>query len=467
MKYKELINRFRQAASDHLMIQDFGYGQLSDIKTQSQLGPEEDGADYPYMFLNSTTSNRNGPVMNYSFNVIMMDMARTEEGDVYDNYISIQSDCQQYIDDILARMYYFYTDKPDIQLTGITYTPFKEKYQDELAGMTATITIQVPVPINACVAPFDFYNALENWELLADMTLGPEYGEDRAFTYPEAIIDGGNWNVNKYIANITGSYRFTMVQNITLNQPAPGESIPNAPQMHQLTDLPFDPHIPATSMSGWPTVFENTSKIYNVVATWDIDMVTRPGGYTWQFMSLKDDTTVPESTLQQLAGGTIKISKLHVQNSVPTLICDALSTQDRTLDPDLNEYRFGFDTLLLTDGDLDISTYVSNKYTPTKTQELEFVIEGTMTLNEPAVGEVIPTQAILYQHTPTASITPAEASGWPTEFVDTTTVYTFRLVFRTMTSIANGHYNMALVNNQTPESSVNMLAGTTYKIYAI
>jgi hypothetical protein len=310
MTYKEIINRFRQAASDHLMIQDFGYGQLSDIKTQSQLGPEEDGADYPYMFLNSTTSNRNGPVMNYSFNVIMMDMARTEEGDVYDNYISIQSDCQQYIDDILARMYYFYTDKPDIQLTGITYTPFKEKYQDELAGMTATITIQVPVPINECVAPYASYNTLENWELLVDLTLGPDQGEDRAFTYPTPIIDGGNWNVNKYTANITGSYRFTMVQNITLNQPAPGESIPNIPLMHQLTDLPIDPYIQPTTISGWPTVFENTSTIYNVVATWDLNIVERPGGYVWEFIALVDDVGMPESTIQQLAGGTIKISKL-------------------------------------------------------------------------------------------------------------------------------------------------------------
>ena len=159
MTYKEIINRFRQAANEHRMIKDFGYGQLSDIKTQSQLGPEEDGADYPYMFLNSTTSNRNGSVMLYSFNMIMMDMARPEEGDRFDNYITIQSDCQQYIDDILARMYYFYTDKPDIQLTGISYTPFKEKYQDELAGMTATITIAVPTPINECIAPF------ENWVL--------------------------------------------------------------------------------------------------------------------------------------------------------------------------------------------------------------------------------------------------------------------------------------------------------------
>ena len=102
MTYKEIINRFRSVTEDHYMLQDFGYGQLSDLKTQSQLGPEEQGVDYPYLFLLPQAHTRQGPVMNYTFNMIVMDMARTEEGDVYDNYISIQSDCQQYIDDVLG-----------------------------------------------------------------------------------------------------------------------------------------------------------------------------------------------------------------------------------------------------------------------------------------------------------------------------------------------------------------------------
>jgi len=91
-----------------------------------------------------------------------MDMARPEDGantDEFDNYITIQSQCQQYIDDVLAQLYYFYKDQPEIQLTGITYTPFKEKYQDVVAGMTATITIQVPTPLNECIAPFN------NWQV--------------------------------------------------------------------------------------------------------------------------------------------------------------------------------------------------------------------------------------------------------------------------------------------------------------
>jgi len=157
MTYKEIINRFRSITDNHLMLQDFGYGDLSDLKYVSQLGTEEERVSYPYLYLLPSSSNRAGPVMNYSFNMIVMDMARPEDGadtDKYDNYVTIQSQCQQYIDDVLARLYYFYKDQPEITLTGITYTPFKEKYQDVVAGMTATITIQVPTPLNECVAPY-------------------------------------------------------------------------------------------------------------------------------------------------------------------------------------------------------------------------------------------------------------------------------------------------------------------------
>ena len=162
MTYKEIINRFRTITENHLMLQDFGYGDLSDLKYVSQLGTDEERVSYPYLYLLPSSSNRDGVVMNYSFNMIVMDMARPEDGadtDKYDNYVTIQSQCQQYIDDVLAQLYYFYKDQPEIELTGITYTPFKEKYQDVVAGMTATISIAVPTPLNECIAPFN------NWQV--------------------------------------------------------------------------------------------------------------------------------------------------------------------------------------------------------------------------------------------------------------------------------------------------------------
>jgi len=189
MTYKEIINRFRTITEDHLMLEDFGYGDLSDLKYVSQLGTDEERVGYPYLYLLPSSSTRNGVVMNYSFNMIVMDMARPEDGantDQYDNYITIQSQCQQYIDDVLAQLYYFYKDQPEIQLTGITYTPFKEKYQDVVAGMTATINIAVPTPLNECIAPFR--NILVEYAFDPDISTEPDPAGQVVGTVPPTEI---------------------------------------------------------------------------------------------------------------------------------------------------------------------------------------------------------------------------------------------------------------------------------------
>lgn len=151
--YKEIVDLFKAAALNNFMINDFGYGALSDIKTRNESNEGDEEVNYPYAFLNPTTHQRNQSTVTYQFNLIMMDMAREEEGDKYDNFLQIQSDCQQYIDDMVANLWNTST-KPDIQLT-MTYTPFVERFQDEVAGMTAAISIVVPISINDCIAPYN------------------------------------------------------------------------------------------------------------------------------------------------------------------------------------------------------------------------------------------------------------------------------------------------------------------------
>ena len=147
MTYQELVDRIKQVTFDHKMLVDFGYGQLSDIKVRSEGGNPEQ-ADYPYLFLNPTTHQRTQQTIIYNFNMIVMDMVKD------DNFLKIQSEAQQYIDDVIAYLRFGFTDKPDIQL-GYSLTPFKERFQDEVAGMTATIQIVIPDPINNCITPFE------------------------------------------------------------------------------------------------------------------------------------------------------------------------------------------------------------------------------------------------------------------------------------------------------------------------
>ena len=148
MTYKEIVDRFREVVRDHNQLQDFGYGNLSDIKTRSE-GGTTTNTDYPYLFLNQGTHSRSQQAISYNFNMIVMDIVKD------DDFLKIQSECQQYIDDVLARLRFHYTDQVDLNLSNITLTPFKERFQDTVAGMTASITIEIPQRLNECIAPFE------------------------------------------------------------------------------------------------------------------------------------------------------------------------------------------------------------------------------------------------------------------------------------------------------------------------
>jgi hypothetical protein len=156
MNYQEIVNRIQDITDQHKMLADFGYGDLSDLKVrfENTSGNEQVQADYPYLFLNPGVHQRNQGMVTYNFNMIVMDMARGEVSDVpYNNMLAIQSQCQQYIDDVIAYLYFGYEDNPEVIYSGVTYAPFNERFQDEVSGMTATLTVQVPQPINNCVTP--------------------------------------------------------------------------------------------------------------------------------------------------------------------------------------------------------------------------------------------------------------------------------------------------------------------------
>ena len=158
MNYQEIVNRIQDITNQHKMLADFGYGDLSDLKVrfENTSGDASVQADYPYLFLNPGVHGRNGGVVTYNFNMIVMDMARGEVSDQpYNNMLAIQSQCQQYIDDVIAYLHDGFKDTPDVIYTGVTYTPFNERFQDEVSGMTATLTIEVPQPINNCITPFE------------------------------------------------------------------------------------------------------------------------------------------------------------------------------------------------------------------------------------------------------------------------------------------------------------------------
>ena len=185
MTYRDLVTKIKNIAESHLMIRDFGYGALTDMKTMNTEKNQVFSSDnpyvesltlYPYVFLNPTQSSRTSQTITYRFNMIAMDipldagleLTTSDDADQKDppfaSVLQVQSDCQQYIDDIMAGLRFGisgtgglvtggYDPQVDIQLS-YNLTPFKERFQDTVAGMTATIEIEVAQPINECIAPY-------------------------------------------------------------------------------------------------------------------------------------------------------------------------------------------------------------------------------------------------------------------------------------------------------------------------
>lgn len=285
MNYKELVDRIKQVVFDHKMLIDFGYGQISDLKVRSEGEGEADGADYPYLFLNPQPHVRTETQITYNFNMIVMDMAREEEGEEYQNFLAIQSDCMQYIDDVIARLYYHYTDKPEVSF-NLSYTPFYERFQDSLAGATANLAITVPTNINDCITPFD------DWQLIADFSL-PGNG---VTGYNEFILGPG-------VSATEGTYRLELTAPYYLNQQAlPADatmSIGYNPIGTQNYTALQTKSIPAFDGATWSQSFNVEVKV--------------PQGQTWNFTSWTGDLNQPEqvNALFGGAGANYKVYRLQ------------------------------------------------------------------------------------------------------------------------------------------------------------
>lgn len=145
MTYKNVLDDLFDVVNRHKMIQTVGYGPLSDIKVP------KDGSDtnYPYAFIRPTNHTIGKNQMIYRFDLIMMEMCN----DTDDEVILAQSNCHQYIKDILAEMYYNMEDY-DFNLNN-SITVFQEKYDDVVSGATVQLEFIVRDALDDCIAPFE------------------------------------------------------------------------------------------------------------------------------------------------------------------------------------------------------------------------------------------------------------------------------------------------------------------------
>lgn len=274
MTYKEVLDDIIDLLQRHRMIVTWGYGNLSDLvspfkkldaaTTATGVAADVYNIDYPYAFLQPTNHSLQKGKTTFNFNLIMM----TQCDDAPEAVIQAQSNCYQYIKDVLAELYYNYDQKYDFTINS-QVTPFKEKYNDTVSGMTANISIEIPTILDDCIAPFaPKPDNLLIWVAEADQQeLGTEVGEDNVIAARTIIRNDstfGTWDVNRYDATATTNYRIEVTANIKVAA-GTGNTIPLPFQVHELGGGDPQAFTPADVVQNWPTDIQGDYTALNMV----------------------------------------------------------------------------------------------------------------------------------------------------------------------------------------------------------
>ena len=292
MTYKDVLSDLTNLLDRHKMIQTWGYGNLSDLvspfKKEDKTGNDTIvyDIDYPYAFLQPLQHSLQKGKVAYNFNLIMMEQCENDPTEI----IQAQSNCQQYIQDVLAEIYYNYDQKYDFTLNS-SLTPFKEKYDDTVSGMTANIQIEIPMILDDCIAPFD---PLVPPPPLGELALSVAMTQDQLFKpdtaqsplrFQDVIVDTqGGWRPpaasNFYIPAVSGTWNWVF-EGTTRLQVDQGDW-PNNPEMvYQNPTVILQP-----TTSTWPSVQPAVGVSVPFKVEWTGEYYEADGDYiAWNFIN--------------------------------------------------------------------------------------------------------------------------------------------------------------------------------------
>jgi hypothetical protein len=271
MTYKDVLSDLTNLLDRHKMIQTWGYGNLSDLVTPFKKEDKTGNAttvydiDYPYAFLQPLQHSLSKGKVAYNFNLIMMEQCVNDSQAV----INAQSDCQQYIQDVLAEIYYNYDQKYDFTLNS-SLTPFKEKYDDTVSGMTANIQIEIPMILNDCIAPFapKFQTEYIYVGEKDPQILGEEAGEDTVIAARDYYINpDSQWAINRFVPTATRAYRIEVSGFVRIVDGSTGTTVPSEPVIETVIGSSTT-YTTATETIGWPTAIDQTEYRY-FTSSWD------------------------------------------------------------------------------------------------------------------------------------------------------------------------------------------------------
>lgn len=148
--YKELITYFETLCSQHIAIKQFAVGELSDIDVQTNT---KTPVKYPLVFMVPQVSSldKNGKMI-LGFSLIVADIAKNQEDLVTDTH----NETLMIMQDLFSRI--LLTDWKAVEInlqTPINIVPFVERFNNNLAGWTAEINIEMKTPFDLCAAAFN------------------------------------------------------------------------------------------------------------------------------------------------------------------------------------------------------------------------------------------------------------------------------------------------------------------------
>lgn len=145
MTYKTLVDWLEAKINGHILINQYNFGNLSDIET-----PENGSPNYPYAFLRPENISIGAHANEFSFELILMDY-------VFDNtysYVEGTSRMLQILSDIIQEIRSNDNRDIDIELQ-VQATPFKERFKDSVVGVNAILNIITAEPLDGCNDTFE------------------------------------------------------------------------------------------------------------------------------------------------------------------------------------------------------------------------------------------------------------------------------------------------------------------------
>ena len=148
MNIKTIINLFDYFTQQHPILQTFSWGNLADYSRDTYI------TKYPAFHAVPQPSLVERTYADFNFSILIYDLLNEYiDGDpINSNQLDSLSLCQEILNDFYAFFTNQLTQYGYFLTTSVNYTPFMDRFKEDVCGVEATITIRVEQ--TACLPTF-------------------------------------------------------------------------------------------------------------------------------------------------------------------------------------------------------------------------------------------------------------------------------------------------------------------------